>query len=130
MNIAKDALELTKRFAKGAPCPVNLENIENTMFWPFYLTIATEMGLKEITVRVVKKYWFEIHNRLVVKRFKRGDFDFAAALNCMVRAIKIENEIPACIHGGIVVCEISEYEFEELVRTKKEMIIDLKKGVR
>lgn len=130
MNIDKKALRLTRRFAKGAPCAIDFKHIQATMFWPFYENIAQKLNLTEINELVVKEYWFKIHNQLVIKRFKKGDFNFKKAVDCMVRAIEIENQELACIHGGIVVCALDENEFEDLINRNKELIKDLMKGAR
>ncbi len=123
-NINSDALELTNKFTKGAPCPIN-KNMEETMFWPFYEKIAKDSGFDEITVEVVKEYWFTVHNRLVVKRFHAGHLDREKAINCMVRAIKIENSQLACIHGGFIVCDISEDEFRNLIEKNRPLIDEI-----
>jgi len=109
MKITKKALELTKKFAAGAPCPINFDYIKTTMFWPFYEIIAQKQNKKEIDEEVVKQYWFEIHNNLVVERFRRKELSVKQAENCMVRSGRQKNKL-ACIHGGIVVCDINEKE--------------------
>jgi len=50
----EQALELVKKFAQGAPCKVDFENIECTMFHPHLEMLARESGLPEITVEIVK----------------------------------------------------------------------------
>jgi hypothetical protein len=107
------ALELVRKFAKGAPCEIDFNKIEATMFHSHLEAIAKNSGLKEITEEVVKKYWFEIHNDLVVKRFKFGHLNLNQAKNCMVRPEKRENRI-VCIHGGIEIIPITEQEAEFL----------------
>ena len=116
MKITKKALELTKKFADGAPCKIDLNYIETTMFWPFYEAIAEKKNKKidkKIDEEVVKKYWFEIHNSLVVERFRRKELTVKQAGNCMVRSERQKNKI-VCIHGGITVCNINKKEAEIL----------------
>ena len=109
MKITDKALELTKKFALGAPCKVNFENIKKTMFWPHYEAIATGMKLDKINKKVVKKYWFEIHNEIVFKLFQKGDYTEKQTKNCMVHPDKNENKL-FCFHGGIAVSPITEKE--------------------
>ena len=109
MQYTEKALELVKKFAQGAPCKVNFENIEGTMFHPHLEVIVKELGLKEITEEVVKKYWFEIHNQLVAKRFKMGQLNFEQAKNCMVSPERKKNNI-VCVHGGVEVGILTEEE--------------------
>ena len=105
ISIIPEALELTKKFAAGASCKIDFENIKSTMFWPHYEAIAKEMG--EITIEVVKKYWFEIHNQIVLKRFQRGNLTSEQAFNCMVR---VSDDGQACVHNNVVACLITEEE--------------------
>lgn len=132
MNINQEALELLRKFVAGADCAPGLspEHIKSAMFWSPCENIAQKMGLPEITSEVVKKYMFEIHNIMVVKIFKAGGCNFKEAVDCMVRAIKIEDQELACIHGGVKVCPLSEHEYEELTRRNAKLITDLSQGVR
>jgi len=115
------ALELVKKFVQGAPCKVNLENIEKTMFHPHLEAIARESGLQEITVDVVKKYWFKIHNRIVAKRFKLGQLNLQQAKNCMVRSEKKGSNM-VCIHGGVEVGSITKEEADHLEQNFQEAL--------
>jgi len=130
MKINQEALELTKKFAQGAPCAINFDYIEETMFWSIYLEIAKNKKLLEVNMDVVREYWLERHNQIVVNRFRKGHFNFEKAIDCMVRAIKTENQELTCIHGGVKVCPLSEYEYEELMRRNAKLITDLSQGVR
>ena len=109
MKITKKALKLTKKFAAGALCKIDFNHIEATLFWPFYEAIAKKKNKKEIDEEVVKKYWFEIHNDIVFKRFQKGDLTTEQARNCMVRPGKKGGKL-ICVHGGIIVCAINEKE--------------------
>jgi hypothetical protein len=121
MKIDQKALELTKKFAKGAPCAINFspKEIKFTVFWPHYEKIAEKMKLPEVNEDVVKEYWFEIHNRLVFKQFQamkkmqKNNVDPKEYENCMVSAEKRKGKT-VCIHGGVVVCAITENEFNLL----------------
>lgn len=116
MKITNKALELTKRFAAGALCRVDFKNIEKTMFWPHYEALAREMKLDRITEKVVKKYWFEIHNKIVYILFQKGNYTEKKAKNCMVRPNKKREKL-FCFHGGISVCPITKKE-AELIRER------------
>lgn len=88
--ITKAALGLTKRYAAGASCKVNFENIEKTMFYPHYEKIAREQGFSEIRREIVKKYWFKIHNRIVIELFLKGKYNLRQADNCLVHSAVIK----------------------------------------
>lgn len=118
--ITKEALELTKKFAAGAPCAVDFNNIESTMFWPHYEVIAKRMELPEVNVAVVKEYWFILHNDIVLKRFERGDLEFEKAYNCMVRAGEHDGKL-FCFHGGLFICSITEQEAEIIKKHTPEL---------
>jgi len=124
MKINKKALELTKKFAAGAPCKIDLNNIENTMFWPHYEVIAKNLDLKEITERVVEKYWFEIHNVIVSKRFKKGDLNLEEAKHCMVRPLKTDKGWVA-VHGKATAMSITKQEAEFLKKKNQNLLKSL-----
>ena len=124
ISYTEKALELVKKFAQGAPCKVNFGNIESTMFHPHLVVIAKKLGLKEITEEVVKKYWFEIHNKLVAKRFKMGQLDFEQAKNCMVHPKRKEDNIVS-VHGGIEISIITEEEAKFLEQNFREALESL-----
>lgn len=113
MKITEKALKLTKKFAAGASCKIDFNHMETTMFWPFYEAIAKRKKKKkideEIDEKVVKQYWFKIHNDIVFKQFQKGDLTVEQARNCMVCPSKKENKL-VCIHGGIIVCAINSKE--------------------
>ena len=113
MKITKKALKLTKKFAAGALCKIDFNHIETTLFWPFYEAIAKKKNKKEIDEEVVRKYWFEIHNDVVFKRFQKRYLTAKQARNCMVRSERQKNKL-VCIHGGITVCNINKKEAEIL----------------
>jgi hypothetical protein len=109
VKISKKALGLTKKFARGASCKTDFSNIEFTMFWPNYLRIAKELEKSEIDEQVVKKYWFEDHNKLVRGLLKVKKYTKEEAKNCMVVAKKTKQNL-FCFHGGIKVCSIDKQE--------------------
>ncbi len=84
MITTKTALELTKRYAASASCEIDLENIENTMFYPHYKDLARGTG--KIGWTVVRKYWFQIHNTIVIKLFLRGKSALEQANKCLIHA--------------------------------------------
>jgi len=99
MKFTQDALRLTKEYASGALCKIDFKNIEKTMFYPHYVSIAKKMNLGKITVEVIRKYWLEIHNEIVVKRFTVGDLKPEEAKKCMVRPRESGDKFFA-VHGN------------------------------
>jgi len=133
MNTNQEALELIKKFVAGASCAtidLSPDGIKLKMFWHPCEKIATDMGFSEINSIVFKKYMFEVHNEMVLDIFKAGGCNFKEAVDCMVRAIKIEDQKLACIHGGVVVCSMTAQEYEELVYRNMELLRPLVQGVR
>lgn len=82
MIITKTASELTKRYAAGASCEIHFENIEKTMFWPHYENLAKETN--EINRDVVRKYWFKVHNRIVLELLLKRKYTLEKAKSCLV----------------------------------------------
>jgi hypothetical protein len=121
MNIDQKALELTKKFTKGAPCAINLSSkgIKLTMFWPYYEKIAMEMNLSEVNEDVVKEYWFKIHNKLVfmefqaMKKIQKNGLNPKEYKNCMVSVENYRGK-RYCFHGGKPVCSITNAETETI----------------
>lgn len=110
MKIKSDAISLLKKFAAGAPCPINFDKIENTMFWPRLEAIAKSKRITEITVEVVKEYWFTLHNGLVKQRYEIGRLvSREEAQNCMVSTAMHQGKL-FCFHGGLLVCSVNEEE--------------------
>jgi hypothetical protein len=99
MKFTQDALRLTRKYAAGALCKIDFENIEKTMFYPHYVSIAKTMGLTKITVEVVQKYWLEIHNGIVIERFNLHILGREEAKACMVRPQKSGDKFFA-VHGN------------------------------
>jgi hypothetical protein len=99
MKFTQDALRLTREYAAGAPCKIDFKNIEKTMFYPYYASIAKEMGLARITAEVVRKYWLEIHNGIVIERFNLHILGPEEAKACMVRPRKSDDKFFA-VHGN------------------------------
>lgn len=84
MIITETALKLTKRYAAGAPCKVDFDNIKSTMFWPHYKKLAQEAGCNEIQREIVEKYWLKLHNRIVLELFFKRKYNLKDASNCLV----------------------------------------------
>jgi hypothetical protein len=123
MQITEKALSLTKKFAAGAPCPVNFRCIENTMFWPWYEAITRKKGFAKVTTDIVKEYWFKIHNDIVLERFRAGNLNLLQAKNCMVRT-GMKRKSLFCFHGGKPVCSITEKEAEIIAEHTPELTED------
>jgi len=125
MNINQKALKLTKKFAEGAPCAIDLSSkgIKLTMFWSYYEKIAKEMNLWEVNKDVVKRYWFEIHNKLVLKEFQvmkkiqKNGLNPKEYRNCMVSVRDYQGK-HYCFHGGKPVCPITSAEAKTIKEPK------------
>jgi hypothetical protein len=99
MKFTQDALRLTRKYAAGALCKIDFKNIEQTMFYPHYVSIAKKMNLVKITVEVVQKYWLESHNGIVIERFNLHILGPEEAKACMVRPRKSGDKFFA-VHGN------------------------------
>jgi hypothetical protein len=119
MKIKSDAKSLLKRFVAGAPCPVNLDEPEKTMFGPWLEAIAKG---KKITIEMVKKYWFTLHNGLVKQRYEIGHLVTKEdAQNCMVSVAMHQGRL-FCFHGGRSVCSITKEETKTIKQHTPKLI--------
>ena len=110
MKAKRDAMSLLKKFTAGASCPIDFDNLEETMFWPRLVAIAEAQGSSKITVEIVKKYMFVDHNRLVEKEYELGcSTNREAAQKCMTSSAMHQGEL-FCFHGEKSVCPITEEE--------------------
>lgn len=107
--ITEEAIELVGKFAAGAPCQVDLNDLENRMFWPFLLKNSKDKDI--IDEDDVKKYIFEQHAEIVFRRWRAGQLTKEQAINCMAK-IKDKNEKLICVHGKKEVCEVNKQEAE------------------
>lgn len=70
MDYTKPALLLMRKYA--ARCKVDWDNLDATVFHLRLEAKAKSLGLKKITILVVRWYWFEDHNSILQKLFDSG----------------------------------------------------------
>ena len=70
MEYTKSALLLMKKYA--AKCRINWNNLGATVFQGHLEVRAKSLGLKKITVHVVRWYWFKVHNPILYKLLQSG----------------------------------------------------------
>lgn len=123
--ITEEAIELISKFATGASCKVDLNDLESRMFWPSLM--ENSKGKDIINEDDVKKYIFEQHAVLVFRRYELGQLTKEQAIGCITQIENRDGKL-ICVHGGKKVCEISKQEADLINQVFKRYREKIKEG--
>ena len=122
MKFTRDAIKLLKKFSEGVDCPDWDERyLGQRMFYQPCRNIAKGKKKDKIDKEVAKKYILEVHNPITVKNGIRLKSGIQEIKNCMVLAAMVDYEF-VCVHGDVIVCLISNEEFETLKKRNEELL--------